>query len=451
MPALSTHTDSSPSPDRHALLRWPSPVFSGRVLILVWALALLDTLSLLDTQALATALAWLYVVVEFPRLSRRQLMPVVVLCLLGSAATLWAWSATGQVDLLALGSEHLKLAMLLTAVHFIRLATRLHSGGQTKGVKSFIATFGGMHVFSSVANFSSLLLVGDQIRNAQKQLSAPSYNLLSRGFALAIFWSPFLSMLPLALELVPGLEIVPLYPWALVTVAFGLLFTVLEARWRHRDEVAVYEGYPMRLDTLALPATLIGTLLLCHWLLPDVPMVAIISIVAVAVPLLWVLIRDRGHAFGATLKRHVDQQLPTARPEISLFLAAGFLAASVKACIAAGLISTPFDHTNALIASAAMLIIYAFSLIGVHQFALMSMLAGLMAQVTTTPVLMAMGYIAGVSLAMSGSPFSGLNAILQGHFQTSSRTVFRQNVPYTVVMMLFVTLLLLVMESLGVA
>ena len=448
---MPSSADAPTANNRPPLFKWPTPAFSGRVLIVVWALTLLDTLGWLEAKAIATTLAWLFVLVELPRLSRRQVTPVAVLCVLGCLATLWAWSATGQIDLLALGSEHIKLAMLLTAVHFIRLATRLHSGDKIKGIKSFIATFAGMHVFSSVANFSSLILVGDQIRKANKQLSGPSYNLLSRGFSLAIFWSPFLSMLPLALELVPGLEIRPLYPWALATVVFGLLLTVLESRWRHREEIAEYRGYPMRLDTLALPAVLIGTLMLSHWLLPDVPMVAIISTVAVAVPLVWILIRDRGAGFGSTLKRQVDQQLPTARPEISLFIAAGFLAASVKACIAAGLISAPFDHTIALIAAAAMLIIYVFSLFGIHQFALMSMLAGLMAEVTTTPVLMAIGYITGVSLAMSGSPFSGLNAILQGHFGTSSRTVFAQNVPYTIAMMVFVTGLLLVMEWMGVA
>ena len=140
------------------------PVLSGGLLLTTWLLTLISALGLLDVRLVATILAWLYVLLEFRNLKPKQRKPISALLIGGigfSALSLWH---TGNIDLLALGSEHLMLVMLLTSVNFIRLATRLYAGERNKGAKSFIATLTGMHLFSSVANFSSLLLVGDQIR-----------------------------------------------------------------------------------------------------------------------------------------------------------------------------------------------------------------------------------------------------------------------------------------------
>lgn len=422
-------------------------------MVSTWMLTLLDSLNWLETTTLATILAWSFVVLEFQNLSRKQSTPVMILLLGGIGFGLWAWLETGQLDLLGMADEHIKLAMLLTAVSFIRLATKVHAGDQCRGWKSFFMTFSGMHLFSSVANFSSLFLFGDQIKQPQAQgalLSPLSYRLLTRGFSLAIFWSPFLSMIPLVLELVPGTQMSAVYPWALSIVAFGFLLTLIEARLREPEQLSDYQGYPIQVSSLALPMLLILTLLVLHQLLPDVPMLALIASVAVLIPLLWVLIHQGKADTVARLKTHVTQQLPNTRPEISLFLAAGFLAAGVKACIAAGLIDSPFDHTNALVASLVMLMIFVISSLGIHQFALMAIFAGLMSQVTTTPHLMAIAYMVGVSLSMSGSLFSGVNIIIQNQFKVSNRAILRDNMPYSLMMLAFSSGLLFLMESMGV-
>lgn len=422
---------------------------SGILLLLTWALTLLDSLQLLETTTLATLLAWAFVIIELPRLSRKQRLPILVLIAAGFGFALWAWSRGGGFDLLKMMREHLKLVMLLAAVNFIRLATRLYPGSQSVGARSFGLTLGGMHLFSSVANFSSLVLIGDQIQH-QGRINSLSYILLSRGFSLAIFWSPFLSMIPLILEQVPGSNMSAIYPWALTLVAFGMLFTLIEARLRFNDELARYQGYPISPASLFLPALLIGTLLLCHQLLPTVPMIVLISTLAVLVPTLIMLSRS-GLAEGVVnLKKHVTTQLPNGRPEVSLFLAAGFLAAGVKSCITTGLIQFPFEQTSALIAIAAMVVMFVIASLGVHQFALFAIFAGLMHDVTNTPVLMALAYMMGVSLSMSGSVFSGLNFIVQGQYKVGSREMLRYNLPYTAAMLVFTSLLLLVLEAAGV-
>ncbi len=426
---------------------------TGILLVLTWALTLTDTLQLADTRLAATVLVWSFIAIEFTRLTKKQRTPVVALMAAGSAFGVWAWWETGELDLFGLLDEHIKLAMLLTAVSFIRLATKVHAGGKTRGMKSFAATLGGMHLFSSVANFSSLFLFGDQVRQNQSngaQLSPLSYRLLTRGFSLAVFWSPFLSMIPLVLELVPGVEMSKVYPWALAIVAFGFAVTLIEARIRNHDDLTPYQGYPITLSSLALPVLLIATLLLVHQVLPDLPMLVIISTVAVAVPLLWILLLKGAAETGGKIQNHITEQLPNTRPEISLFLAAGFLAAGVKTCIAAGLISSPFGDTSALVASLVMLLIFAISCLGIHQFALVAIFAGLMAHNTVTPNQMAIAYMMGVSLAMSGSLFSGVNIIIHNQFKVPNRAMLRDNMPYSIIMLLFGTAILFTMEANGV-
>lgn len=421
---------------------------TGPLLLGCWSLTLLDALGWLEATAVATLLAWSYVALELGNLTRKQRLPVLLLVGGGLLFTFASWYHSGELDWVALGSHHLMLVMLLTSVNFIRMATRLHSEGKTRGLRSFIATYTGMHFFSSVANFSSLILVGEQIRRpGAPGLSPLSYILLTRGFALAIFWSPFLSMIALVLALVPNAQISTILPWALAVVIFGTAFTLIEARLRHSEELEQYAGYPMCPSSLALPSVLIGSLLVAHHLFPELPMLVLVSILAVTIPLIWQAVRVAPSVLRQQLGRQVTESLPNARPEISLFLAAGFLAAAVKTSMTTGLISSPFETTNALIASIVMVLIFAMASAGIHQFALVAIFAGLLEQVTSTPSLMAIGYMTAVSLSMSSSLFSGVNVILQGQYQMRSRDMLMHNLPYSIAVLVFTSALLFVMEA----
>ena len=257
-------------------------------------------------------------------------------------------------------------------------------------------------------------------------------------------------MIPLLLHQLPDVNMAAVYPWAIGIVVFALLFTLLESRLRYGKELADYQGYPMKPTTLMLPAVLIGTLLVAHQLFPDTAMLVLVSIIAVTVPLLLMLATQPLQESSKRVGNLVTTVLPNARPEISLFLAAGFLAAAVKSTISAGLIPSPVEHTNALVASAVMLLVFVIASLGIHQFAVVAIFGGLLAQATTTPTLMAVAYMVGVSLSMSSSVFSGSNFILQGQYGIRNRDVYRDNMPYSIAVLAFSTLLLFVMEANGV-
>jgi len=422
---------------------------SGLLIFATLVMALIDTFDLADMAIPATVTAWAFVLLEYLRLNRKQRIQISVLCAIGAAFTGWAWSQGSDEQLIDLLGEHLKLAMLLAAVNFIRLSTRLAPATDSPGPRSFLLTLGGMHLFSSVANFSSMLLVGEQIKR-KGTLSPLSQIILARGFSLAIMWSPFLSILPLVLEQVPGADLYSIYPFSAALAVIGLLLTFVDVRHRHNDEYRHYSGYPMTLGTLLLPLCLISTILLVAWIWPHLPTVGAVSLLAILTPLLLLTLRSGPLQATSRVIEHVTQRLADTRAEISLFLSAGFLAAGVKACIAVGLIDLPFTHTDATVASMVMVSIVVLAYLGIHQFALVAICAGLLADVTTAPTLMAIAYIVATSVSMSGSTFSGVNFILQARFACPARSLLTNNLNYSVMMLVAASLLMYLMQYMGV-
>jgi len=421
---------------------------SGGLIFLTLLLALLDTFALADFADAATISAWAFVVLEFSRLNAKQRRPIYLLMGAGIGFIAWAWYGGADIRPLAILGEHLKLAMLLAAVNFIRLSTRLDPVDSQPGARSFVTTLGGMHLLSSVANFSSMLLVGDQLKR-KDSLTSLSQIILARGFSLAVLWSPFLSILPLVLEQVPGTELHAIYPFTLGLALLGLSYTLLEARYRHNRDLGHYQGYPMTAGTLIMPLCLIAAILLVSGLWPRLPTVGVVALLALLTPLL-LLTAQRGpiHA-GNAFAAHILQRLADTRAEITLFLSAGFLAAGVKACITAGLFSLPFTHTDATVAIFVMWSIVVLASIGIHQFALVAIYAGLLADVTTAPTLMAIAYITATSVSMSGSLFSGVNFILQARFNCSGRTILRNNLAYSLLMLVAASVLIYMMQLMG--
>ncbi|BBB26579.1 hypothetical protein [Amphritea japonica] len=428
---------------------WPGAPFTGIIIFLMCLLTLLNTALPLGLEGIATALAWLYIVIETPRLKPKQRKQILILFSVGVLAAALAWSQGANLSLQALLGEHLKLAMLLAAVTFIGMASQVGSDISRPGIRSFLTTLSGMHLFSSVANFSAVIVVGDQIRK-KEGIDFLSQLVLSRGFGMAVLWSPFLSLLPLVLEQVPGVELSQVYPFSIAIAITGLLLSMLEARFRASSELKSFAGYPLKTKTLILPVTLIMMILLLSWQLPSLPTVFLVSLLSIVVPLCLLMLREGIRQSAKKTAHHITGKLSESRAEISLFMSAGVLAAGVKSCISAGLISLPFTETNAGVASLVLMMIVGLAYLGIHQLALVAIFAGLLADITTTPNLMAISYILGTALAMSGSTFSGLNFIMKARFLATDTEIIRNQLPYNLVMIGIGCGVIYLMEAMGI-
>ncbi len=81
---------------------------------------------------------------------------------------------------------------------------------------------------------------------------------------------------------------------------------------------------------------------------------------------------------------------------------------------------------------------------------MVAIFAGLLADVTTTPTIMAVTYIYATALSMYTSVFSGTNMILRVRYHSSSREILRNQLPFTLVMLLVGIAVLFTMEAMGV-
>ncbi|MBR9868884.1 MAG: hypothetical protein GYB20_17415 [Oceanospirillales bacterium] len=429
--------------------RWPGARIAGLIVLTMCLLTLLNIVVPLGLAGVATLLAWLYIVIEAPRLKPKQRKQIIILFTAGVAAAILAWSQGSGITLQTLFGEHLKLAMLLTAISFIGMASQVGCDVSKPGIRSFITTLLGMHLFSSVANFSSVIVVGDQIKK-KEGIDQLSQLVLSRGFGMAVLWSPFLSLLPLVLEQVPGVELSRVYPFSIAIAVTGLLLSIIEARFRVTTALQSYAGYPLKRETLAMPFVLIGMILLLSWQQPELPTVFLVSLLSIAVPVALLTLRTGIAQSANKVSQHVSEKLSESRAEITLFMSAGVLAAGVKACIGAGLISLPFTQTNAGVASLVLMMIVGLAYLGIHQLALVAIFAGLLADITTTPNLMAISYILGTALAMSGSTFSGLNFIMKSRFIATDSEIIRNQLPYNLVMIAVGCGFIFLMEAMGI-
>ncbi|WP_296062589.1 hypothetical protein [uncultured Amphritea sp.] len=428
---------------------WPGARIAGLIVLTMCLLTLLNIIVPLELAGVATLLAWLYIVIEAPRLKPKQRKQIGILFTAGVAAAILAWSQGSGITLQTLFGEHLKLAMLLTAISFIGMASQVGCDASKPGIRSFITTLLGMHLFSSVANFSSVIVVGDQIKK-KEGIDQLSQLVLSRGFGMAVLWSPFLSLLPLVLEQVPGVELSRVYPFSIAIAVTGLLLSIIEARFRVTTALQSYAGYPLKRETLAMPFVLIGMILLLSWQQPELPTVFLVSLLSIAVPVALLTLRTGIAQSANKVSQHVSEKLSESRAEITLFMSAGVLAAGVKACIGAGLISLPFTQTNAGVASLVLMMIVGLAYLGIHQLALVAIFAGLLADITTTPNLMAISYILGTALAMSGSTFSGLNFIMKSRFIATDSEIIRNQLPYNLVMIAVGCGVIFLMEAMGI-
>lgn len=428
---------------------WPGARIAGPLVLTMCLLTLLNIVLPLGLAGLATLLCWLYIAIEMPRLKPKQRKQILTLFTIGIAAAALAWTQGADLSLQALFGEHLKLAMLLTSISFIGMAGRVDCNASKPGIHSFITTLLGMHFFSSVANFSSVIIVGDQIKQKQR-IDQLSQWVLSRGFGMAVLWSPFLSLLPLVLEQVPGVDLTQVYPFAITLAVIGLSLSIIEARVRTPTALQRFSGYPLKAETLALPIVLITLILLLSWQMPQLPMVFLVSLLSIIVPIALMAVMSNVRSASRRVSLHVSEKLSESRAEISLFMSAGVLAAGVKACIGVGLISLPFTQTDASVASLVLVMIVGLAYLGIHQLALVAIFASLLADITVTPNLMAIAYVLGTSLAMSGSTFSGLNFIMKSRFNATDREILCNQLPYNLTMLAIGCGIIHLMEGMGV-
>jgi len=393
----------------------------------------------------AGLLAWGAAALLVGRASRAQFVQIGFLLLVGLLALAAAVSLGADVAWLRLLDSNAGLLSMLAAISFLQLLPikAEQTDAAPRGPGAFFRTVLSVAVFGGFINLSAMLLVADRL-SRKNRLSAFACQSITRAFSGCPAWSPFFAGMAVVLTYVPDTSLVLVMAVGLPFAALGLLVVFVAALWRHREELRVFEGYPLTMANLWLPCMLAAAVGLGHLALPRTSIMDIIALAALTVTVSVLVFSDGTVKAGRRIGGFVQRGLPAMVGELLLFLAAGVLAVGLRSLVMVMHLSLPlitvFDATAAALLLALLIIP---SMLGAHPIITISVVVPLLAPLDPDPQLLAMTLLLGWGLGTCAGPMSGTHLVMQGRYGISSLKGALRNWPYVALMYPFGVLFLL--------
>lgn len=353
----------------------------------------------------------------------------------------WGILRGGTVSLSDILLQNNGLLVMLYCVGFLRLIAAGEDAANEalpQGKQAFLQTLMGVHLLGAVINISILILMAERLR-ASDALNKQAAVVLSRGFSLAAFWSPFFAAMAVALTYAPGAQLYPVVLTGLGLMVVALLLSIVDLGGWRLHKVVDFRGYPLHFSSVIVPLLLAITVMVLHEWLPAVPVLTVVSVTSVLLTVVFLGVK-RPQAARQQLAAHVLGSGVRMAREVSLFLGAGLLSIGVQT-LSGTFAWQPFSHFGGLQASLALAVAILVSLTGVHPVVSVSVLGSLLTPLHVNPDVLAVLFLCFWSLGVVASPFSGLNTILRSQFDTSGMALFTGNIRYVVLMWGVVSLL----------
>ncbi|WP_435104634.1 hypothetical protein [Arhodomonas sp. AD133] len=383
--------------------------------------------------------AWLSGVVLWPDVARRSRVQAVALMIVGVAGLAWGVYCGVRLPWGRALAGNAALLGMLAAVGFLRLiAAPADEPGETlpAGRRGVVGTLVGLHAFGAVVNLSTVFIMAHRMASAG-HIDDQQLRVLTRGFASAAFWSPFFAAMAAALTYAPGARLERVIAVGLPVALLALAITAVELARERLDD---FRGYPLHAGSLWLPAVLAAVILILHGLAPDLSVLGIITVLAPALTALILPFREARPA--ALLSRQVTARLPLMANELTLFLAAGVMAAGLESVVATLGGWVPFSGFGGWQAGLVLACMVLLALVGVHPLIGIAAFGTLLAPLDPDPSLLAMTFLAGWAIGVAVSPLSGLNLALQGAYDIAPRRIIVANARYGAVMVAVTTVAL---------
>lgn len=386
--------------------------------------------------AVAALAAWAAAVLLIRRGTLILRIQVGVLLAIGVIMILVARHHGAEINFMQAVGANTGLLSMIAAVGFLRLVT-LPTAGKVRrlptGRRAFLQTLLGISVFSSVINISAPILIADRIHR-ERPLARFTTRTIIRVFAAMSNWSPFFGAMAAVLTYVEKARLDLIILIGLPFSALCVAIVVAEARWRHRDEVKNFVGYPLERDALLVPILLMAGVAICSQLFPDIPILVLIAVCALVVTVFLLIRRTGSSATAGALREHVLSHLPQMVGELSLFLAAGVFAVGIAALIDTGIIVSPFTRFDGVAAVELLGLMLVAAIIGIHPIILVSSLTPMLMALDPNPTLLAIVYLTAWNLGTQSSYLSGTNLVFQGRYGIPSWRSALWNLPFAAVM-----------------
>lgn len=374
---------------------------------------------------LASSFIWIAAVLLFFTLKYKKM--ILILLFLTLCAFLYSYINEFKIDYVKAFSINQYLLILLIAVGFLKLIARPKEDNASlpKGKKSFIKTYLSLHLFGSVINLSSLLLVADKMYK-KAPLTASQIVLLTRSFASDAYWSPFFVAFAAAITYAPNLQTSTIISFGLILALFGFLITYLEVNKKFNlDE---FYGYPLSLQTLYLPIVLALLVLVTNHFYNEFKVIVLISVFAFLLTIFILPIKKGLKESSKILKFHIIDELPKMKAEISLFLVAGAFGIFSSSILIGLNFSLPFEIFDYKAASVVLLVFILLSFVGIHPIISISILGEFFTDANHT--LLAMTFLMAWATTVSTSPISGLNLTMSARYSCNAKEIFKLNIFY---------------------
>lgn len=381
----------------------------------------------------AGLLAWLAGVVLLREVKGLQRSQVLAMFAVGVACMGWAASQGVSPRVLQALTANQALLSMLAAVSFLRLISVLREDTREvlpTGRTALWRTLFGLHFLGAVINMSALMIVGERLMS-RKPLSRLQAIVLSRGFSTAAFWSPFFAAMAVALTYAPGAELLRLSAVGFPLAMLALLMTAIHLAG-DRDALW-FRGYPMHYDALWLPFALALAVLTIRQAAPHLPILTVVSLLSVSLTIVVLAIRCGDEGFRAA-RQHVLEGLPRMSGELTLFLAAGTMAAGIAAVLDGIGWHPQVEDFGPGHASMLLVALIGFAVLGIHPVVGISTVGAILAASASDPSLLGMAFLLGWGLGVSLSPFSGVHLAIQGRFGVRGHAYLRWNLVYVLSM-----------------
>jgi hypothetical protein len=422
---------------------------AGITLYLMILLSVLNGISGAVPSWWAGIAGWLAALLLLRRVRRMQLLQSGLMLLVGGSCLLWSFSQSEAVLWLKALSANQALVTMLAAVSFLRLiaASSMSDGhSEPQGKSAFWKTLLGVHFFGSIINLSAMMIMAERL-NQKQPLSMTQAATLSRGFGTAALWSPFFAAMGVALTNAPGahLFVLAIAGLPIAGVALWLAGTDITKE----IEVNEFKGYPLDLSALWMPLLLAVSIMVCHFLLPLVPVLTLISFLSILLPLVVLVIKKPSTGLPV-YKQHIFNVIPNMGSELLLFLAAGILAVGIGSVMTTANLTLGFTSFGAWHACGLLVISVMLAIVGVHPVITIATAGGLLANIDVAPDLLAMTFLMCWSGGVIASPLSGMHLTLSGRFNLSNFQLFMRNRRFSIKFLLLQFLFLHLYHALGV-
>lgn len=401
-----------------------------------------------DIITFAIICFWISLSLMFKELKNKKLL--ISLFVAGNIILILCIFLDFKIDITKLFGINQNMITLLVSVGFLKLiATPKSEKIKTlpKGIKAYFQTYLGVHFFGAAINISAMIIIADKLYKNAKLTSAQIIT-IARAFSTDALWSIFFVAFAAASTYAPKLNL-------MIVVLSGLVLSFLVFLYTSKEIFKSYDiknfiGYPLSFQTLYIPLVLSGLVLFSHYFYKDVQIITLISFFSLFLTIFILLVKEGLGGSLIILKKHIKEELPNMKGEISLFLIAGFFGMSVSFLLLGIDAKLPFEVYDYKVASLFLLIFLVLGFFGIHPIISIAIIGDLLHNANHT--LLAINFLMAWSLNVTNSPLSGVNLSISSRYNINTMDIFKLNLKYTIIFyFICIFILYLVSKNLGIS